>query len=166
MTAFLGLMLAMVIVLSFLESMLPPIPFLPPNFRLGLSNIVTMYCAICVSKTQAVTLNALKSVFVFLTRGAMAGLLSFCGGMLSILVLVLLLLVFQNRISFLALSVAGAVAHNLGQFLALLFILDMGLFVYYLPVSLVAGVLMGLLTGALLRVVMPALERIAGPPHR
>jgi len=163
MTAFLGLMLAIVIVLSVLESMLPQIPLLPPNFRIGLSNIVTMYCAIFISKTQAVTLNALKSVFVLMTRGPVAGLLSFCGGMLSILILILLLYAFKDRISYIALSCAGAVAHNLGQFIALLFILDMGLFVYYLPFSLIAGILMGLLTGALLRFILPALERIARP---
>jgi len=96
----------------------------------------------------------------------MAGLLSFCGGMLSVLVLAALLLLFQNRISFLGLSAAGAVAHNLGQFIALFFVLDRGLFLYYLPFSLVAGILMGLVTGALLRVVMPALERITGPKIR
>jgi heptaprenyl diphosphate synthase len=159
MITLLGFMLSMIVVLSVLESALPPIPFLPPHFKLGLANIVTMYCVLRVGKARAIALNVLKSIFVFLTRGAMAGLLSFCGGLLSILTLVLLLYIGKNNISYLALSVAGATAHNIGQFIALAFILDMGFFIYYLPFSLIAGSLMGAVTGTLLRTVLPALEK-------
>ena len=42
-TAFMGLMLGLALALSFLESMLPVLPFLPVGVKLGLSNIVTMY---------------------------------------------------------------------------------------------------------------------------
>lgn len=42
--ALIGLMLSLALVLSLFESMLPALPFLPVGVKLGLSNIVTMYC--------------------------------------------------------------------------------------------------------------------------
>ena len=45
-TAFLGMMAALALVLSFLEGMLiPDIPFLPVGAKPGLSNVVTMFVA-------------------------------------------------------------------------------------------------------------------------
>jgi heptaprenyl diphosphate synthase len=157
---FLGLMLAIIIVLSALEHMLPPLPLLPPNVRIGLSNIVTMYCVLFVSRTSAVTLNLLKSLFVLLTRGPIAGLLSLCGGMLSIFVIILLIVIFRDRISYVTISVAGACFHNLGQYAAVSFLLASPYLMYYLPVLIVSGVAVGFLTGALLKLTLPALHSI------
>ena len=157
---FLGIMLAIVMVLSIVEQMLPPLPLLPPTVRIGLSNIVVMYCAFFVNFRSAVTLNILKAVFVFLTRGPIAGLLSLCGGMLSIAIIILLIVIFKNKISYSAVSVAGACFHNLGQFAAVYFLLALPHFLYYLPVLLLSGLGVGLLTGTLLKVTIPAFNRI------
>ncbi|MCL2772084.1 MAG: Gx transporter family protein [Oscillospiraceae bacterium] len=162
--AFTGLMLAIIIVLSAVEQMLPPLPMLPPTMKLGLSNIITMYCVFFVSRTQAVMLNAAKSFFVLLTRGPIAAALSFCGGMVSIGVIIVLIVIFREKISYLAVSVFGAIAHNIGQFAAVSVILyspNIGYYyLYYLPVLLVSGIIMGIITGTLLRVVMPAFNSI------
>lgn len=42
-TVLMGLMFALAMVLSYVESMIT-VPGLPPGVKLGLSNIVTMYC--------------------------------------------------------------------------------------------------------------------------
>ena len=157
---FLGVLLAIIIVLSVVEHMLPPIPLLPPNVRIGLSNIVTMYCVFFVNFRSAVMLNLLKSLFVLLTRGPIAGLLSLCGGMLSICVIILLIVLFKDKISYAAVSVAGACFHNLGQYAAVSYLLASPYLMYYLPVLMVSGVAVGLLTGTLLRVTMPILDKI------
>jgi heptaprenyl diphosphate synthase len=83
--ALMGLLLAVAVALSWCEQALPPLPFLPPNFRYGLGNIAVMYCFFSVGKGSAATLNALKSLFVALTRGPFAGVMSLCGGMAAIL---------------------------------------------------------------------------------
>ncbi|MCL2580674.1 MAG: Gx transporter family protein, partial [Oscillospiraceae bacterium] len=93
-TSLLGMMLAMIVVLSALEHALPPIPGLPPNMRLGLSNVVTMYAIFFVGYKQAFLLAVLKSMFVMSIRGGIAGVLSFSGGMLAVLGIVLLAHVF------------------------------------------------------------------------
>ena len=155
-------MLSLIIVLSVLENMLPPIPALPPGVHLGLSNIVTMYALFTIGKKTAVLLNVLKSVFVFVTRGAIAGALSLSGGMLSIFVIIALGAFLGAKISFAALSVAGAVFHNVGQLAAITVVLDNFAAVYYLPVLIVSGVVMGSVTGTVLNVVMPRLQKIDG----
>ena len=158
--AFLGLMLAMVLVLSMLEHMIPPIPLLPPNIKLGLSNIITMYCFFFVGRKYALFLAILKSVFVFLIRGAIAGALSLTGGVLSILVIAFLVFLFNSKISYTLVSIAGAIAHNLGQIIIASFILGSDLVFIYTPVLLVSGVIMGSITGTLLKVVMPVFKNI------
>ena len=158
--AFIGIMLAIIMALSALEHMLPPLPLLPPNVKLGLSNIITMYCVFFISRAQAVTLNIAKSFFVLLVRGPVAAALSFCGGMLSICVIIMLILIFRERISYAAASVAGAIAHNTGQLIAVSFILYSPYIIYYLPVLIISGVIMGMITGTLLKVVMPVLNNI------
>ena len=73
-----GLLFALAMTFSYLESMIV-IPGMPPGIRLGLSNLVTMYCVFFLGKAAGYTMAALKSLFVLLTRGAVAGMLSLCG---------------------------------------------------------------------------------------
>lgn len=155
-----ALMLALIIVLSVLENMLPPLPALPPGVHLGLSNIVTMYALFVVDKKTAVVLNILKSFFVFLTRAAIAGALSFLGGMLSIFAIMLASRLFGKKVSYTALGVTGAVFHNIGQLIGITVILANPAAVGYLPVLIVSGVVMGSVTGTILNVVMPRLKTI------
>ncbi|MCL1819740.1 MAG: Gx transporter family protein [Oscillospiraceae bacterium] len=157
---FLGLMLAMIIALTALEYLIPPLPLLPPGVKPGLSNIVTMYCLFFVNPWAAVTLNFLKAIFVLSTRGFTAGLLSLCGGMLSIGVIILLNYVFKNKISYAAISVAGACGHNIGQYAMAAVLLSTPALVVYLPVLLISGVVMGVITGTILKLVLPALNKI------
>jgi len=160
MLAGMAMMMAVIMVLSILEHVLPPLPFLPPNVRLGLSNIVTMYTLFSLGRRYALLLAVLKSGFVLLMRGVTAGLLSISGGLLSVAVIILLTLIFRNKVSYLILSVAGAVTHNFGQIIMASAILETDLFSVFWPILLIAGTLIGVLTGTLLRVAMPVMDRV------
>lgn len=160
MLAYLAMMLAMITVLSMLEHMLPPLPFLPPNVRLGLSNIVTMYTLFFLGRRYAFVLAVLKSSFVFLTRGVTAGLLSLSGGLFSIILIIILTLIFQKKISYLMLSVAGAIGHNFAQIAMASAILSTDLFTVFWPILLISGVVLGTITGTLLRVVLPLMNKL------
>ena len=139
--ALMGLLFALAMALSFLESLLPALPMLPPGIRLGLSNIVTMYA--------------------LFTRGAVAAAMSASGGIASVTVMLLLSLLPGIRRQYLLLSVFGGAAHNVGQLIAARFIISNQYVWYYLPVLLAAGLLMGAITGMALRVVMPYLDRLS-----
>ena len=84
--AYTALFLSLSLVLSWLEMQLPQAPFLPPGVKLGLSNVVTMYCLFFVNAPSAFLVAFLKSLFAFLMRGSFAGLFSFLGGLCSVTV--------------------------------------------------------------------------------
>lgn len=154
-----ALLFAVVLVLSVLENELQ-IPVPVPGIKLGLSNIVVMYSLFFVEKKEALLLAVLKSLFVFLTRGAVASLLSLCGGLLSISVMILFLLIFKEKISYLMISILGAVFHNVGQMIAISILYTNVLLWAYLPVLLVSGIIAGAATSTLLKVTLPALKKI------
>ena len=85
--------------------------------------------------------------------------MSLCGGLLSVLCMALCSRVKWLGKDYMLLSVIGALAHNLGQLLASVAYTSTVMF-YYLPVLVVSGVIMGIVTGAMLRVVMPYIQRL------
>ena len=58
------------------------------------------------------------------------------------------------------LSVCGALAHNIGQLLGAGLILSSAMSLYYAPVMLVLGLIMGALTSLTLKAILPALGRL------
>lgn len=154
-----ALLFAVALVLTVIEYQLP-IPMPVPGIKLGLSNIVVMYSLFFLKKRDAFTLAILKSLFVFLTRGAVAAFLSLCGGVLSILAMVLCMLIFREKISYLMVSIIGAVFHNTGQIAAVSLLYTNLLLWTYFPVLLFSGVIAGGATSALLRITLPALKRL------
>lgn len=155
---YMAMLLTLIVVLSVFESTLPPMPFLPPAVRPGLANIVTMFALFFIGKKEAFSLALLKSCFVMLTRGITSGILSLSGGILSILTLIVLCSIFGNKISYILLSIFGAVMHNIGQLTAIIIILRTPATAYYLPVLLISGIIMGSVTGILLNILLPVLQ--------
>ena len=136
-----GLLFALAMALSFLEGTLV-IPGLAPGMKLGLAN------------------DLLKALFVFLVSGGTAGFLSLCGGLLSLLVMWVLYYKLPFQPTWFILSVCGALAHNIGQLLGAGLILSSAMSLYYAPVMLVLGLIMGALTSLTLKAILPALGRL------
>lgn len=142
-----GLLFAVAIALSWLENLIPTIPGLPPGIKLGLSNIVVLFCIYYVALPYSVSLVVLKALFVFLIRGFSAAVLSFSGGILSVIVMALIVYLSKKRCSYGLVSVCGACAHNVGQLvMASVIILSPAVY-YYTPILLASGIVMGLITG-------------------
>lgn len=154
-----GLLFSLALVLSVFEGMLPMLPGLPPGVKLGLSNIVTMYCLFCLGLKAGISIAVLKSVFVLLTRGGVAASISFAGGILSLFVMTVLLMIFKGKLSFFIVSIFGGIFHNIGQLIMVSIYMGTTLAIYYFPVLLVSGFFMGMITGTILKVVMPHLSR-------
>ena len=151
-----GLLFALAMALSFIEGTLT-IPGLLPGMKLGLANIVVMYALFFMGPKQALVLDVLKALFVFLVSGFTAGFLSLCGGLLVMWVLYYLLPV---RPTWFILSVCGALTHNVGQLLGAGVIISSSLSFYYAPVMLVLGLVMGALTSVTLKAILPALGKM------
>ncbi len=159
-----GLLFALAMALSFIEGTLV-IPGLMPGMKLGLANIVVMYALFFMGAKQALILDLLKALFVFLVSGWTAGFLSLCGGLLSLLVMWVLYYHVPVRPTWFILSVCGALSHNIGQLLGAGVILSSKMSLYYAPVMLVMGLIMGAVTSVTLRAILPALGKIGYNTH-
>lgn len=154
-----AILTALLFVLSVIEAALPLAAVFPMGVKIGLANIAVMYGVFFINKKSGIYLAFCKGFFAFITRGFTAAVLSLCGSLLSVLAVIFLIWVFKDKISYIVLSVIAAVCHNIGQLVALSFILS-GMYFYYTPVLIISGIVMGIVTGMVLKAVMPALEKI------
>ena len=156
-----ALLFALAMVLSVLESMLPALPMLPPGVKLGLSNIVTMYTLFVLGPSRGYAIAVLKSLFVLLVgRGPIGAALSLSGGLVSVTVMLLLSKLPPVRRDYLLLSIFGAVFHNLGQLCASVFVVGRIEILRLFPLLVLSGVGMGVVTGLMLRVIMPHINKL------
>ncbi len=156
--ALLGILGAQALTLSFLENLIPPLPGMPPGVKPGFSNIVTMYAIQALGPGEAFFITLLKALFAGLTRGPVAFVLSFAGGMLSTVVMILLLRP-RSPFGLAGVSVAGALAHNSGQLAGAVILTGTAKTAFYAPLLVLSAVVTGLITGTVLKVVMPVLEK-------
>lgn len=158
--ASLGVLGALAIGLNYLEGFLPPLPVLPPGAKLGLSNIAVMAAAKRGGVKDALAVALLKALFVLLTRGVTAFWMSLAGGLLSAFITALLLKKDKQPFGYIGIGVLGAVCHNLGQLAVAAVLTGPVVLLGYGPYLLLFALLTGALTGLVLKVVMPALERL------
>ena len=154
--ALMGLLFALEMVLSWLESLVTPLLGLPPGIKPGLANIVVMYALLFLSGRDALVLTVLKSGFVLLAQGPSAGLLSLSGGLCALAVM--WAVGHIGRPTIYIRSVCGAIFHNVGQLAVVNLMFTRSIYTwYYLPVLLVSGAVMGGVTAVSLHALMPAL---------
>lgn len=154
----LALFFALALLLSWFENLLPPPP-VPVPVRYGLSNIAVMACLFFWGLPSALLLAVLKAGWVLMLRGAVAGLLSLGGGVMAVLMMGVFLRLFGERISYLLLSVIGAITHNFTQYLLVsLLYIGASLSVLY-PFLILTGVVTGAMTALLLKCVDRPLRR-------
>ncbi len=147
-TVLLSLALTLALALNGFERLLP---VLLPGVKPGLANVVSLLVLLFMDwKSAWVVLGLRIAMATFFFGGNMlAFACSSAGGVLSLSVMVLLLRVFGDQISLPAVSVAGAVSHNLGQVMVVAFIVRSIAVAGYLPVLLFSGVVSGLAVGLL-----------------
>lgn len=159
--ALLGIMGALALALSFLESLIPALPGLPPGAKPGLSNIVTMFLASSSGIADAFFITVLKAVFAGITRGATAMLMSASGGLLSTVAACILLRSKRSNIGYIGIGIICAVCHNIGQLISACLISGTPSLIFgYGPLLLIFAVATGFVTGTVLKTVIPALNRI------
>ena len=135
-TAWTGMLFALAIALSYLESLVSPLLGLMPAIKLGLSNIVVMYALLFLRTRTALLLVVLKALFAFLTRGATAGFpVAVRRGAVSGRHACAAAAAGQRYIF----CAGSALAHNLGQLAGAAVLLSSAMALGYAPVLLAAG---------------------------
>ena len=153
-----AVMLATALALGLLEGMLPPLPA-PVPLRYGLANVAVMATLIFIGSLEAFSVAFLKSVFVFMTRGLIAGGVSMTGTLLSVAAMIAIDRFLKRRTSVFLLSISGAITHNAGQMIFLILFLQYRISVLLVgPYLLLFGIATGGLSGLLLYVMMKPLQ--------
>lgn len=157
--AYLGVLAVLALGFSYVEFLIPFEAIGIPGVKLGLANLVVMLALFTCGVWEAVTVSAVRILLTWLLFGNFTGFLySLAGGALSLALMILLQkLAFFGEVG---VSVAGGVAHNMGQLAVAVFLLRTAALWYYLPVLLIAGVVTGAVNGVLLRLVLPRIARL------
>ena len=146
-TAYLGVFLAIALICSYIETLIP-FQFGIPGIKLGLTNIVVILALYLIGTGEAFLLSMLRIALSGLLFGNLFSVAySAAGGILSFLVM--LLLKKTDKFSCISVSVAGGISHNIGQILLAAGIVNSFHIMYYIPVLLLAGLITGFLIGLL-----------------
>ena len=148
-----GCLIALALVLSYLESLVP-VFWAFPGIRLGIANIVTVYALYTMGAADACFVTVGRLVLSMLLFGNVTTLIySAAGAVCSMTVMLLArpLPYFSST----GVSILGGVFHNVGQTVAAAFLLSSGnlllILTVLLPVGAVAGAVIGLLAGVLIK---------------
>ena len=142
-----GVLIALAMVLSYVE-MLIPLPVGIPGVKPGLANLVVFLALYTMTAREALLISMVRILLVSIAFGnGSAFLYSMAGGILSFLVM----WIFQKKDFLLpaGVSIAGGIAHNVGQLLMAAVILENGAVFTYFPVLLAAGCITGGIIGFL-----------------
>lgn len=142
-----GLMVALAMVLSYVEYLIP-FSFAVPGVKLGLANIVVVFALYRLGMTEALFISVIRVLLMtFMFGNAFALFYSLSGAVLSFAVMLLLLK--TKRFSSIGVGIGGGVAHNIGQILCAMVLMGTKQIIYYLPVLFVSGTLAGIVIGVI-----------------
>ena len=140
-----GLLIALALALSWLESLLPPLGV--PGVKLGLPNLVIVFALYRLGLWDAWMLSIVRVLLASALFGSGVSLAySAAGAVLSLAVMGLLKK--TGKFSTVGVSVAGGVAHNAGQIAVAMALLETARLAWYFPVLWISGTVAGVLIGA------------------
>ena len=141
--------LSVALILSFVESFLPPALLPLPGFKIGLANLAILSVFYRTeSAANAALIVFCRCLLTFFLFGSVTFLLfSLCGGILVVGMLIVLKRI--RGLSFLGISVLCAAAHNLGQLIAAVLLTGPAVLAY-LPALFAASAFYGSINGVLL----------------
>lgn len=155
-----GMLIALAMVLSFIESQIPAF-IAVPGMKLGLANIAVVFALYSLGFREALGVSLIRVVLSAILFGSvLSGLYSAAGAILSLLGMALLKK--SGFFGTVGVSVSGAVLHNLGQIGVACFILKTQALVYYLPFLILSAVVAGVVIGIIAAVLV---ERLGGDEY-
>ena len=143
--ATLALFLALAMILSYVEAIVP-IPIPVPGIKLGLANSAVLIILLLEKPGDALLVSLVRIFLSGLLFGnAFSIIYSLSGGILSFVIMFLAIKLI--KLHPVTASILGGVFHNIGQVIAACFILGTKAMLYYIPVLLVSGIITGALIG-------------------
>lgn len=142
----LAILTAVGLTIFILELQIPsPVPI--PGVKLGLSNIITLYCVAAYGPWSALAVLLCRIVLGAILTGRLTAIAySLAGGLLSWALMCGLRSITTEKQLWVC-SVLGGVSHNFGQILAAMAISGTPSLAVYFPVLALSGMIAGLFTG-------------------
>lgn len=147
-----GVLVALALIFSYVE-MLLPVFFFVPGMKLGLTNVVIIVVLYKMGDKEAIIINIVRILLVSILFGNMISMLySLAGGVLSTVLMICLKRV--NIFSRIVVSIVGAIAHNVGQIMVAVILLQTASIWWYMLVlwftAIVTGFIIGVIGGLVL----------------
>ena len=147
----LSALIAVAMILSYVESMIPAFVAVP-GVKVGLSNIATVFALYALGWPYAICVSVVCVFLSALLFGNFVSLIySLSGAALALIVMILLKKL--DKFSSIGISVAGGVCHNAGQIIAACIVMETtAIAIYIIPLIIsgtIAGVVIGLVAGNL-----------------
>ena len=153
-----SLLLAIALIVNFLESLVPlPLPL--PGVKLGLANCIGLVVLCLYNEKDYVIFNVLKVFMVALLRTGF-GTSFFIGLSGTMLATIFTLLVYKiSKASIYGLSVVGAIFHALGQVVMVMILYNSVYMINYLAILEITSVISGVLTAFIASVTLQKLPK-------
>lgn len=156
--AMIGMFASLAIILGYVETLLP-IQLGIPGIKLGLANIVIVFVIYTLGGTAAFVVNFIRILVINSMFGTIMTLLfSLCGGILSLLVM--LLVKRCSGIHLLSVSICGGIAHNVAQIIVASIFVKNSIVLLYLPIISIGGIVTGVLIGWMAGILLKKLQTI------
>lgn len=158
-TSELGFFLAVALILSYVETLIP-ITFGIPGIKLGLPNMIVVLLLFGqrYGAKEALLVNGMRIVLSgFLFSNLYAILYALAGAFFSYVAMLI-----GKRLrcfSVIGVSVLGGVFHNIGQTVVAMIVVETFTVSYYIPFLIVAGTITGAFLGLIVMEIIPYLDR-------
>lgn len=146
-----SMLACLALIFSYVEAIIPFNAGIP-GVKLGIANLVVIIALYEMNFRYAFAINALRILISgLLFSGVFGALYSLAGGFLSLCVM--WLLKKTDLFSMIGVSMAGGVAHNMGQLLvAALVVSNLKMFLYF-PILMFSGIASGIMIGIIAYVI-------------
>jgi len=155
-----SLFLALALVLSYIETLLPV--FIPiPGLKIGLPNLVIIIILYLYDLKTVSLINVMR-IFIagFMFGSAFSIVYSLAGAFLSMIIMALMKK--TRKFSIVTVSSAGGIFHNLGQIIMAAIVMENYYIFTYFPVLFIGGLITGIVIGIIARELLPRLRKIIG----
>ncbi len=153
-----SILTAVALIIHIIEAQIP-LPIAIPGIKLGLANVITLVSLYMLGKRDTFFILIIRITLGSIFAGQMLTFFySLAGGMLCYIVLC----IFQKMLSadkIWAVSIFGAIAHNIGQIASAIIITGTLKILWYLPFLMIAAILTGCFTGFCGKLLISCLEK-------
>jgi len=156
--AFLSMCIALSMILSYFESLIPPLVAVP-GVKVGLPNIVMVFMLYKIGAKETAIVSIIRVILVGLLFGSPLSMIySLAGAALSLIGMIILKK--TNLFAPVTVSVVGGILHNIGQIATACFVMETAEIAYYLPVLFISGTIAGIIIGYVAALILKRLDKM------